>query len=134
MNAPQAAVEMSLYAIDHLITSGKLVGHPDEKEFYRYRAYLDQQYRTFPDRTTSAHGSESPTHEQGLKAEELIDTDEAAKILACSTRWIRTIHQDLDGINHGGRWFFNRQTVADYAEAKNTKGTQPCPSPTSNPR
>ncbi|WP_448459482.1 helix-turn-helix domain-containing protein [Mycobacterium syngnathidarum] len=47
-----------------------------------------------------------------------IDTDEASRILGCSTRHVRRRASDLDGIRIGGRWIFQRRTVVEYAEEK----------------
>ncbi|BBZ64961.1 hypothetical protein MINS_03900 [Mycolicibacterium insubricum] len=48
-----------------------------------------------------------------------IDTDEAARILGCSTRHTRRIAADLDGVQISGRWIFHRRTVIEYVEARN---------------
>lgn len=68
---------------------------------------------------SSAHGTETQVVQQ--ESEVMIDTDEAAQILGCSTRYIRRIAADLDGQNIAGRWIFNRRNVTDYAEAKETQ-------------
>lgn len=49
---------------------------------------------------------------------DVIDADQAARLLGCSTRYVRKIHTDLDGRQVAGRWIFNHQTVIDYSMAK----------------
>lgn len=69
--------------------------------------------------TSSVCGTDSTVPQQ--ESIEAIDTDEAAKILGCSTRYIRRIASDLDGQRIAGRWIFNRATVTEYADAKRTR-------------
>lgn len=53
-------------------------------------------------------------------AGELIDSTEAAKILDCSSRWVRDprVREKIGGRDIGGRWLYPRQTVVEYAERK----------------
>jgi hypothetical protein len=67
---------------------------------------------------TSAGGSEFDTAPEKLMADDLIDTEAAAELLACSTRWIREIRADLEGRKFAGRWLFPRQVVIEYVELK----------------
>ena len=66
----------------------------------------------------SAHGTENNRDAVQLE-NEFIDSDEAAAILGCTTRWVRQIHADLDGVKIAGRWAFRRHTVVEYANARN---------------
>lgn len=53
------------------------------------------------------------------ESEELIGTTEAARILGCSTSYVRRIHTDLDGrqiTKHG--WLFDRSKVEQYAQQR----------------
>lgn len=54
------------------------------------------------------------------KAEELIDSAQAAAILCCSDRWVRDprFRDRLGGREIGGRWLYPRQTVVDHAQRK----------------
>ncbi|WP_280314450.1 hypothetical protein [Nocardia wallacei] len=51
-----------------------------------------------------------------IESEE-IGTREAAGILGCSTRQVRYLAADLDGIRIGRDWIFSRRTVEEYADA-----------------
>jgi hypothetical protein len=69
----------------------------------------------------SADGSETTPPAEQLNANDLIDTEEAATILGCSTRWVRQIRADIDGSKVGGRWLFPRRSVVDYADLKDNE-------------
>lgn len=101
---------LALYAVTDLLTRRLRGGQPVPAGLYRFREQLD----------TSVRGSEnySPPTQLTGDDEELIDTTEAAQILGCSDRWVRTIRTDLDGLNIGGRWVFKRHTVMEYAEMR----------------
>lgn len=66
-------------------------------------------------RASSAHGTETEAGQQNL---EMVGTAEAARILECSTRWVRRIAADLDGQRTGRDWIFRRATVTEYATAR----------------
>lgn len=53
-------------------------------------------------------------------AGELIDSTEAAGILARSPRWVRDprFREKIGGRDIGGRWLYPRQTVVEYAKRK----------------
>jgi hypothetical protein len=70
--------------------------------------------------SASVGGSETDPPAEQLSANDLIDTEEAATILGCSTRWVRQIRADIDGSKVGGRWLFPRRTVVDYADLKDS--------------
>ncbi|WP_197382649.1 helix-turn-helix domain-containing protein [Mycolicibacterium mengxianglii] len=74
----------------------------------------------------SAHGHETvpPPTQLTEEADDLIDTEQAAEILGCSTRHARRLAADLDGTLFAGRWMFNRQAVTDYSRNRT------CPTPT----
>lgn len=56
---------------------------------------------------TAARSSAIGTRHVVAQAEsELIGTTEAAHILGCSTRYVRKIHNTLDGRRIGNRWAF----------------------------
>jgi hypothetical protein len=61
------------------------------------------------------HGTENNRDAVELEDEFFIDSDAAAAILGCTTRWVRHIRTDLDGRKIAGRWAFRRHTVVDYA-------------------
>jgi hypothetical protein len=105
VNLTEDQIQMTIYAVRDLITRRTLGGQRIPNGFH---AFLDQL-------ATSADGSGTSTDEPRLTPDELIDTTEAATILKCSTRWIRQIHNDLDGRNVSGRWLFNRHIVVEYA-------------------
>ncbi|MGV0618171.1 hypothetical protein ABQE58_25085 [Mycolicibacterium elephantis] len=69
--------------------------------------------------TSSVGGTDTAVPQR--ESSEAIDTAEAARILGCSTRYIRRIAADLDGQHVAGRWIFHRHTVTEYAEAKRTR-------------
>ena len=76
---------------------------------------LDELYHYL---LTSADGTEFDSAPEKLMADDLIDTEAAAEILGCSTRWIREIRADLEGRKLAGRWLFPRQVVIEYVEMK----------------
>lgn len=104
-------VRLTLYATRDLVTRRTLGGQPIPKGMHTLLSGLIAA-------THSADGSEYRTAEPQLDAEELIDSVGAAQILNCSTRWVRAIHNDIDGRNINGRWIFRRQTVVDYAHER----------------
>lgn len=97
---------LSVYVIAEFIRRRQITGQPIPD---RVRALL---------RAMSAHGTpaHSPTPES--EPDDLIDTEQAAQILGCSTRRIRRIAADLDGEQIAGRWIFHRHAVTEYAQAK----------------
>ena len=108
MNLTEDQVQMAIYAVRDLITRRTLGGQPIPHGFHAFPRQL----------ATSAHGTESSTDGPPLTPDELIDTNEAATILNCSTRWVRHICNDLDGQNISGRWLFSRHNVVEYAEER----------------
>lgn len=72
---------------------------------------------------SSVRGTKScapQTQSSPSAAGELIDSTEAAKILDCSSRWVRDprFREKIGGRDIGGRWLYPRQTVVEYAERK----------------
>lgn len=60
-------------------------------------------------------------------AEELIDTTEAAAILNCSERWVRSprFRDKIAAREIGGRWLYPRQTVIAYANERQVNTSEP---------
>ena len=108
---------MTRFAVNAWIAQLTRQGRAAPSGFYAFRAELD---RVREELDVSVHGSR--IEQRGAQStpadEDLIDTTEAAEILNCSERRVRQIHNDLDGIDIGGRWIFKRQNVIDYADAK----------------
>ena len=69
-------------------------------------------------RAVSAHGTDDTAPAQESEPVDLIDTEQAAQILGCSSRRIRWIAADLDGEQIAGRWVFHRHNVIEYAQQK----------------
>lgn len=113
MNLSDEQARLALYAVTDLLTRRQRGGQSVPAGFYRFRQQLD----------ASVNGSENdmPPAELVDGDEYLIDTTEAAQILGCSDRWVRTIRNDLDGLNIGGRWVFRRHIVVEYAEMRRTR-------------
>lgn len=113
MNLSDEQARLALYAVTDLLTRRQRGGQPVPAGFYRFRQQLD----------ASVYGSETdtPTAESVDDDEDLIDTTEAAQILGCSDRWVRSIRSDLDGLNIGGRWVFRRHLVVEYADMRRTR-------------
>ncbi|WP_019969336.1 helix-turn-helix domain-containing protein [Mycobacterium sp. 141] len=105
MNLTEEQTRLALYAVSDLIVRRHLGGQPIPAGFYRFREQLD----------TSVRGSGNAAAQAQSTDEDLIDTAEAAEILNRSTRWVREIRSDLDGMNVSGRWVFRRQAVVEYA-------------------
>ncbi|MGV0624964.1 helix-turn-helix domain-containing protein [Mycolicibacter minnesotensis] len=70
----------------------------------------------------SACGHETSSTGTSLSQEndDMIDTEQAAKILDVSIRHIRRLASDLDGRKPNGRWLFHRNTVTEYSDARAT--------------
>lgn len=102
-------VEAALYAISGFVDRRRLENRPVPREV----SALHQRLAI-----ASECGSEIPSDGGQLEDDDLIGTGEAATILACSTRWVTTIHTDLGGDKIGGRYLYRRQAVIDYAAAK----------------
>jgi helix-turn-helix protein len=103
--------ELLLHAVHDFIVRHRLARKPIPEGYYPLHAKLVSSARGT--KTCAPQPQSSPS-----AAEELIDAKEAAAILRCTARWVRRIRDELDGRNIGGRWFFSRQTVAEYAERK----------------
>ena len=108
MNLTDEQTRLALYAVTDLIARRLIANRPVPPGFHRFRVELD----------ASARGSEFDSAPAQLTGEELIDTAEAAALLHCSARWAREIASDLDGFSIGGRWFFSRKAVVEYAEMR----------------
>lgn len=98
------------FCVAEMVLRRQRTGEPIPTKIHRLLATL----------SGAARGSESepvapPSNQDD---DELIDTDQAAAILGCSTRWIRTIAADLDGTKVAGRWVFSRHHVTDYATGR----------------
>lgn len=61
---------------------------------------------------------ESAPETEQLRQRELISAREAATILNRSKRQVHRLAADLDGEIVDGRWLFDKQTVAAYAEGR----------------
>ncbi|WP_204807778.1 helix-turn-helix domain-containing protein [Mycobacterium riyadhense] len=107
-------VEAALFAVSDLVARRRMFGQPIPSAVVALRQQLLI--------AASVHGSENNSDAEQLE-DELIDSDEAAEILGCSTRWVRTIITDLEGRKVAGRWVFHRQTVIDYAASRNHRET-----------
>lgn len=100
---------MAFRAVTDLIVGRVRGNRPVPPGFYRFRSDLEASLR----------GSLfDASRTQSTDDDDLIDTAEAAEILNCSHRWVRQIHNDLEGRNYGGRWVFRRKTVVEYAEMR----------------
>ena len=107
-------IEAALYAVADTITRRKLAGRNTPAEVVAlHRLLADTSRRA----AASDRGTENIPRQQQLN-DEHIDTTTAARILGCSTRWVRAIASDLDGQQVGGQWIFPRTVVAEYAEAR----------------
>jgi hypothetical protein len=53
-----------------------------------------------------------------LDRDDLIDAQEAARMIGISKRQAQRLAHDICGLLIGGRWVFNKATVAEYAEAR----------------
>lgn len=65
--------------------------------------------------SASGHESQSAEAQSGLR---LIGTVEAAHLLGQSSRQVRRLAADLDGQKIGRDWYFNYDTVIEYAKAR----------------
>ncbi|WP_139334571.1 helix-turn-helix domain-containing protein [Mycobacterium colombiense] len=70
------------------------------------------------DIATSADGSDGGCGSAGLVEKTPISVEEAADLVGCSTRYLRYIAADLDGVKVSGRWVFDSEVVRDYAERR----------------
>lgn len=102
-------VKAALYCLNDLIARRRLAGRGAPTEVERLHRRLSM---------ASVCGSETSPTAAELEDDDLVDTSEAADILRCSPRWVREIHNDLDGARVGGRWVFPRNTVVEYASLK----------------
>ena len=102
-------VGVAMYAFRDLIARRTLGGQPIHRE-------ITDLYKRLV--VASAYGTGTGGTPEESAPDELIGTRVAAKILGCSTRWVRHIVTDLDGQKCCGRWVFPRQVVVEYAELK----------------
>lgn len=109
MNLNPEQQALALYAVNDLVTNRLRNNNPLPPGMRRLHHDLER---------TSLHGTETVDAQRQLDPEDFIDTAEAAAILECSTRWVRTIRSDLDGHLIAGRWAFRRQHVIDYRDQK----------------
>lgn len=104
-------IEAALFALTDVVDRRRLCGLPIPPAVVTLRQKLE---------IASAVGTE-PDSEAEQLGNDLIDSDEAARILGCSARWVTKIGNDLDGKQvAGGRWIFHRRKVIDYANAKHS--------------
>jgi hypothetical protein len=108
-----AEVRLVLYAIGDLISRRWFAKKPLPRGYYALQARLASCVDATKSCTSQPHSSSS-------KAEELIDTTDAAAILNCSQSWVRSprFRDKIDGREIGDRWLFPRQSVVEYAERK----------------
>ena len=102
--------------VEDLATSRCIAGRPVPRDVLEIRRLLRGAL------FSSSLGTESDGAAAELDGEDLIGPGQAAEILGCTPRWARKIHADLDGRRCGSQWVFRRQTVAEYARAKDTNG------------
>ena len=95
-----------VYVIAEFIRRRQITGQPIPE---RVRGLL---------RAVSAHGTDEAAPAPESEPADLIDSEQAAQILGCSTRRIRRIAADLDGEQISGRWIFHRHNVIEYARNK----------------
>lgn len=107
-------VEAALFAVADLVNRRRLEGRLVPDEVLALHRTLD---------IASAAGTESDDAPSQLGGDDLIDSNEAARLIGCSARWVCEIHADLDGRRSGRQWFFSRQRVIDYANEYNAKRT-----------
>lgn len=70
------------------------------------------------DIATSADGSDVGCGSEESVEKAPISAEDAAGLLGCSTRYLRYIATDLDGVKVSGRWVFNEDIVREYAEER----------------
>lgn len=108
MNLSEIEVKASYYAVSEFVRHRRQHGAPVPAPVRRLFDRLDYIARWGVD------PADTPT--EGTADD--ISTTEAAAILGCSTRHVRRIAADLDGIRVGRDWIFNRHTVTEYATAR----------------
>lgn len=70
-------------------------------------------------KSDSVHGSKTVAAQRELDYGNIIDTEAAAEILDCTTRYIRDIAADrLGGQRIAGRWMFSERVVRLYAASR----------------
>ncbi|MEV4127485.1 hypothetical protein [Nocardia sp. NPDC049707] len=95
------------YAVAELMRRRRRTGEPIPDAIRVLFQRLDHEIRigTDDEPDPRIHGDE-------------IGTDTAAAILGCTTRWIRKIAADLDGVRVGRTWVFSRAVVETYAAGR----------------
>jgi hypothetical protein len=103
-------VEAALFAVGDLVARRRLANRPVPAEVVALHRVLA---------VASDCGTEIGSGPEEL-GDDLIDADQAAEILGCTGRWVRSrrIRADLDGQKVGGAWVFRRQAVVEYARAR----------------
>lgn len=109
MNLDPEQQAIALYAVNDVVTRRLRNNNPLPPGMRSLHHYLER---------TSVHGTETIDAQRQWEQEDFIDTAQAAAILGCSTRWVRTIRSDLDGHLISGRWAFLRDNVIDYRDQK----------------
>lgn len=105
-------LEAALFALTDVVDRRRLCGLPIPSAVVALRQKLE---------IASACGTENCSEAEPL-VNDLIDSDEAARILGCTPRWVTKIGSDLDGKQvAGGRWIFHRRAVIDYADVKHSR-------------
>jgi hypothetical protein len=113
MNQPPSfALKAAYYCAAELLRDRRRRGQPIPQWLHRHFSALDAQIRM------SSSGQEFGCGGERLEPENWITAKEAALMLGCSRRHATRLAADLDGRMIGGRFLFDRRTVADYAEEK----------------
>lgn len=109
-------VHTAYRCVSELRDTRLLHGHPIPRWMHDHYQRMKSGYHATL--TAAACGTENTTDRTQSDDGEIIGTQEASMILGCSTRRVRDLAADLDGVKVGRDWTFRRDAVENYREGK----------------
>lgn len=110
ISTPEHVFDGVLWAVSKFVRERQLHGIPIPPEVLYAHRWLTAM---------SVIGLEFDCPAEESEPGELIGAEEAARLLGCSTRHVRRLAADLDGVRPSGRHLvFRRRSVIEYANAR----------------
>ncbi|MGQ4618447.1 hypothetical protein [Nocardia sp. R7R-8] len=105
LNLDGIEIRAAYYCLSEMMRHRRRAGLPIPDSVRRLYDKLDWEIR---------FGTE-PSFSPVAEIPDAIGTDEAARILCMSKRYVRQIASDFDGVRISGTWHFSRRAVEEYA-------------------